>query len=110
MLTPSICKPSPRAVTDMNQEIWKRDEMNGERNESLAYHAKQLKIPYFCGGFDQETLPSTPQQTECGIVNLNRSVSNRWVGYWKNGDVGVFLGPLAQVTPSKNAKLFKNQG
>ena len=60
LLTPSIYKPSPGAVADMNQDVWKKDEMNGEWMVSLAYHAEQLKIPYFCGVFDLETLPSSP--------------------------------------------------
>ena len=57
----------------MNREVWRKD---GERKESLAYHAEQLEIPYFCGVFDLETLPSSPQQVGCGIVNLNMSVPN----------------------------------
>ena len=67
----------------MNQEVWKKD---GERKESLALHAEQLKIPYFYGVFDLETLPSSLQQVECGIVYLNKSVPNHWICYWKNGN------------------------
>ena len=67
---------------------------------SLAHHAEQLKIPYFCGVFDLETLPS-PQKVECGIVNLNMSVPNHWVCYWKNGYDGVLFDPLAQMTHVK---------
>ena len=90
----------------MNQEGRKKD---GEREESLAHRAGQLKIPYFCGVFNLETLPSSPQQIECGNVNLNLSVPNRWVCYWKNGNERVFFDPLAQVTPGKMQNYLKTR-
>ena len=90
----------------MNQEVRKKD---GEREESIAHRAEQLKIPYFCGVFSLETLPSSPQQVGCGIVNLHMPVPNRWVCYWKSDNERVLFDPLAQVTPVKIQNYLKTR-
>jgi hypothetical protein len=44
-------------------------------------------IPNFRGVFMLSTLPLSPYQTECGIVNLDRSngPGTHWVAYYKKG-------------------------
>ena len=76
----------------MEEGWWKEGVIRG------TYRTAENSI--FFGVFDLETLQS-PQQVECGIVNLNMSVLNHWVCYWKNGDERIFFDPLAQVTPVK---------
>ena len=51
----------------------------------------------------------SPQQVECGIVNLNMPVPNHWVCYWKNDDDSVFFDPLAQVTHVKLQNYLKTR-
>ena len=55
-------------------------------------------------------MPSSPQQVECGIVNLNMSVPNRWVCYWKSDNERVFFDSLqVQVTPVKIQNYLKTR-
>ena len=70
-------------------------------NFELKRYAKQLKISNFRGVFMRDTLPKHPQDTECGIVNLNThdQSGSHWVCYYKQGQKRIYFDSFGQITP-----------
>ena len=48
-------------------------DAKGLTNVELDMYAKKLRINNFRGIYMRDTIPHTPHQQECGIVNLNTS-------------------------------------
>ena len=78
-------------------------------NFELERYAKQLKIPNFRGVFMRDTLPTHPQNTECGIVNLNThdKPGSHWVCYYKQGQKRIYFDSFGQITPLEVQQYLK---
>ena len=77
-------------------------DAKGLTNVELAVYAKKIRINNFCGIYMRDTIPHTPHQQECGIVNLNtsRESGSHWVCYFKNGKKArIYFDSFDQVTP-----------
>ena len=61
-------------------------DTKGLTNAELSMYAKKLRINNISGIYMRDTIPHTPHQQECGIVNLNtsREPGSHWVYYFKN--------------------------
>ena len=64
------------------------------KNDILKY-AEELDIPYFRGVFERDGLPKSPNQKECGIVNLE----NHWVCYTKIYNTRCYFDSFGRKTP-----------
>lgn len=51
----------------------------------------------------RDTLPNVPQQTECGVINLDRNtgLGTHWVAYKKNGSKVVYFDSFGNLKPPK---------
>ena len=68
-------------------------------NFELLDYVQQLKIPNFRGVFMRDTLPHSPHENECGIVNFNTSkqTGSHWVCYFKKGNERIYFDSYGQV-------------
>lgn len=65
----------------------------------------------------RDTLPKSPNHTECGVVNLDRNVGSgtHWVAYKKRGNKVVYFDSFGNLKPpkefiryTKNCKIYFN--
>ena len=82
--------------------------LNNFENIKLGNH---LRLPNFRGVFMRDTLPPTPKDKECGIVNLDTSkeVGSHWVAYYKDGTKRIYLDSFGQITPIEVQKYLKTK-
>ena len=80
-------------------------------NFELLDYVKQLNIPNFRGVFMRDTLPSSPHQNECGIVNFNTSAESgsHWVCYYKNSKDRIYFDSYGQITLYEIQKYLKTK-
>ena len=80
-------------------------------NFELIEYVNQLKIPYFRGVFMRDSLPNSPHNIECGIMNLNTSNENgsHWVSYYKNGSERIYFDSYGQITPTEIQNYLKTK-
>ena len=84
--------------------------MSALTNLDILRYVDQENIPNFRGVFMRDTLPrSGPNQTECGVVNLNTShePGSHWVCYFKDGEKRVYFDSFGQITPIEIQKYLK---
>ena len=83
----------------------------GLSNFDLIKYARVLKIQDFRGVFMRDTLPKSPNHTECGIVNFNKSdqAGSHWVCYYKKGENRIYFDSFGQVTPIEIQKYLKTK-
>ena len=83
----------------------------GLTNFDLIKYARLLKIDHFRGVFMRDTLPESPNHTECAIVNFNTSdqAGSHWVCYYKNGINRIYFDSFGQVTPMEIQKYLKSK-
>ena len=83
----------------------------GLNNFELIKLANYLGLPNFRGVFMRDTLPSTPKDKECGIVNLNTSSQpgSHWVAYYKDGAKRIYFDSFGQITPIDLQKYLKTK-
>ena len=69
-------------------------------NFELLDYIHKLKIPDFRGVFMRDTLPTTPRENECGIVNFNTSQQpgSHWVCYYKKGNERIYFDSFGQIS------------
>ena len=69
-------------------------------NFELLDYVKQLNIPNFRGVFMRDTLPKTPHENECGIVNFNtiKEPGSHWVCYYKKGKERIYFDSFGQIS------------
>ena len=87
-------------------------DTNGLTNVELTVYAKKLRINNFRGVYMRDTIPHTPHQRECGIVNLNTTheSGSHWVCYFKNyKKVRIYFDSFGQVTPIETQKYLKTK-
>lgn len=67
----------------------------------------------------RDTLPKTPRQTECAVVNLdsNINVGTHWTAYYKNGNDVHYFDSFGNLKPPtelidylKNCNIVYNHG
>ena len=82
----------------------------GLSNFDLLELVKYLKVPNFRGVFMRDTLPDTPHDKECGVVNFNKSSEpgSHWVAYYKDGDKRIYFDSFGQVAPTEIQKYLKS--
>ena len=80
-------------------------------NYDLYEYAARLKIPHFRGVFMRDTLPKTPHNIECAIVNLNTSAEkgSHWVCFYKTGTKRIYFDSFGQITPLEIQNYLKNK-
>ena len=78
-------------------------------NYELGDYAVRLNIPNFRGVFMRDTLPNTPKQRECGIVNFSSSkeIGTHWVCYFKNKSIKIYFDSYGQITPQEIQNYLK---
>lgn len=83
----------------------------GLTNFDITRISQSLKIPNFRGVFMRNTLPQTPKEKECAIVNLNTSdqFGSHWVSYYKNGKKRIYFDSFGQITPFEIQKYLKTK-
>ena len=83
----------------------------GLSNFDIIKLARYLQIPEFRGVFMRDTLPSKPQEKECGIVNFNTSfeLGSHWVAYYKDSDKRIYFDSFGQVPPTELQKYLKTE-
>ena len=83
----------------------------GLSNFDLLELVKYLKVPNFRGVFMRDTLPDTPHDKECGVVNFNKSSEpgSHWVAYYKDGDKRIYFDSFGQVAPTEIQKYLKSE-
>ena len=84
----------------------------GLTNIELEVYARKLGIEKFRGVFMRDTLPHTPYNQECGIVNLNtaREAGSHWVCYFKDGmKTRIYFDSFGQITPVEIQKYLKTK-
>ena len=83
----------------------------GLNNFELIKLGNYLRLPNFRGVFMRDTLPSTPKDKECGIVNLNTSkqAGSHWVAYYKDGTKRIYFDSFGQITPIEVQKYIKTK-
>ena len=83
----------------------------GLSNFDLLELVKYLKVPNFRGVFMRDTLPDTPHDKECGVVNFNKSSEpgSHWVAYYKDGDERIYFDSFGQVAPTEIQKYLKSE-
>ena len=81
-------------------------------NFDILKYVDQLGIPHFRGVFMKDTLPNAPLTNECRIVNFNASSKPRshWVGYYKTGDLRIYLDSSGKITLYEIQKYLKKPG
>ena len=79
-------------------------------NFELLDYVKKLNIPNFRGVFMRDTLPSSPWENECGIVNFNLSKQSgsHWVCYFKKGSERIYFDSFGQISLFELQKYLKN--
>lgn len=62
-----------------------------------------VNLPNFRGVFMRNTLPKSPYQNECGIVNLdsNNGQGTHWVAYFKNKNQKEYFDSFGNLPPPK---------
>ena len=80
-------------------------------NYELVDYAVRLNIPNFRGVFMRDTLPNTPKQRECGIVNFSSSkeIGTHWVCYFKNKLIKIYFDSYGQITPREIQDYLKTK-
>ena len=83
----------------------------GLSNFDLLELIKYLKVPNFRGVFMRDTLPDTPHDKECGVVNFNKSSEpgSHWVAYYKDGGKRIYFDSFGQVAPTEIQKYLKSE-
>ena len=83
----------------------------GLTNIDIYKYVRELQIPNFRGVFMRDTLPSTPNSKECGIVNFNTSnqQGSHWVCYYKDHDNRIYFDSFGQVTLDEIQKYLKSK-
>ena len=80
-------------------------------NFELLDYSKQLHIITLRGVFMRDTLPLTPHENECGIVNFNTSkeFGSHWVCYFKLGKDRIYFDSYGQITLYEVQKYLKSR-
>ena len=67
----------------------------------VEHYAKLLKIKNFRGVFMRDTLPSSPNKTECSIINLDSifSSGSHWTCYYKDGSNAIYFDSFGDAKP-----------
>ena len=83
----------------------------GLTNIDICKYVRELQIPNLRGVFMRDTLPSTPNSKECGIVNFNTSEQqgSHWVCYYKDHDNRIYFDSFGQVTLDEIQKYLKSK-
>ena len=82
----------------------------GLTNIDICKYVRELQIPNLRGVFMRDTLPSTPNSKECGIVNFNTSEQqgSHWVCYYKDHDNRIYFDSFGQATLDEIQKYLKS--
>ena len=90
-------------------DIIKTDKDIGLDNFKLIKLADYLHLPDFRGVFMRDTLPTEPNEKECGIVNLDTSSQpdSHWTAYYKDGAKRIYFDSFGQITPIEVQKYLK---
>ena len=82
----------------------------GLTNIDIYRYVNELQITNFRGVFMRDTLPSTVNVKECGIVNFNTSdqSGSHWVCYYKDCDYRIYFDSFGQVTLDEIQKYLKS--
>ena len=77
----------PNDILLTNNEIWE--------------YARKLELPYFRIVAMMDNLPTKVNNSECGIVNLNKTgeKGSHWVAYWKKESTRIYFDSYGQITP-----------
>ena len=91
--------------------VEKVDKDAGLNNFELIKLANYLHLPNFRGVFMRDTLPTTSNDKECGIVNLNTSKQegSHWTAYYKDGTKRIYFDSFGQITPIEVQKYLKTK-
>ena len=75
-------------------------------NFDLIDAVKDLKIKCFRGVYLMDTLPSKPNNRECGILNLDSSdgPGTHWVAWYKNGNNKIYFDSYGIHPPNEILK------
>ena len=78
-------------------------------DKDIYKYAHQLQIPNFRGVFMKDSLPKSPLQRECAIVNFNTSEEpgSHWVAYHKDGNQRIYFDSFGQITLGEVQKYLK---
>ena len=70
-------------------------------NYKIWEYAHKLEIPYFRIVAMLDNLPTKVNNSECGIVNLNKTGErgSHWVAYWKKESTRIYFDSYGQITP-----------
>ena len=70
-------------------------------NYKIWEYARKLEIPYFRIVTMLDNLPTKVNNSECGIVNLNKTGErgSHWVAYWKEESTRIYFDSYGQITP-----------
>ena len=80
-------------------------------NLDILRYVERTHLPNFRGVFMRDTLPHSPRQRECGVVNLNTShqPGSHWVCYFKKGKERIYFDSFGQITPLEIQKYLKTK-
>ena len=78
-------------------------------NLELIDAAKKLRIPVFRGVFVRDNLPSKPNKTECGILNLDQSLGDgtHWTMWYRKNDTNYYFDSYG-IQPPLEMKRYLN--
>ena len=83
----------------------------GTTDGDLIQMAKDLNIKNFRGCFMRDTLPDSPLNNECGIINFQSTVDgngSHWSAYFKKGDSKIFFDSFGTNPPDELVKYLGN--
>jgi hypothetical protein len=85
-------------------------ELQPLTNKDIIKLANELKISNFRGVFMRDTLPNTPNITECGIVNLDSIKNNgtHWVCYYTDREKCFYFDSFG-LDPPEELQLYLNK-
>ena len=78
-------------------------------NVDILKYVQQLQIPFFRGVFMRDTLPKSPYQKECGVLNLNKESQegSHWVCWYKYHKLRIYFDSFGQHTPNELIQYLK---
>src|SRR5437773_8242978 len=81
--------------------------MVGTTDNDLNKMVNNLNIKNFRGCFMRDTLPDSPLNNECGIINFQSTVDgngSHWSAYFKKGTVKIFFDSFGTSPPTELVK------
>ena len=85
--------------------------MVGTTDDDLNKMVNDLNIKNFRGCFMRDTLPDSPLNNECGIINFQSTVDgngSHWSAYFKKGDSKIFFDSFGTNPPDELVKYLGN--